>query len=86
LRVIRMLSRAGYSIMAILRMLLHLDQGTSDDLRKTLDTPTPEELEEGGGDVYSAADRWLTTLEGWERRTQALIGLLESMIARERYS
>jgi DNA-binding transcriptional MerR regulator len=86
LRVIRMLSRAGYSIMAILRMLLHLDQGTSDDLRQTLDTPTPEELEEGGGDVYSAADRWLTTLEEWERRTHALIGLLESMIAREYYA
>ena len=86
LRVIRMLSRAGYSIMAILRMLLYLDQGASDDLRKALDTPTPDELEEGGGDVYSAADRWLTTLEGWERRTHALIGLLESMIARERYS
>jgi DNA-binding transcriptional MerR regulator len=84
LRVIRMLGRAGYSTMAILRMLLCLDQGKATDLRKVLDTPSAEELEDAGGDVYSAADRWLTTLEGWEQRTHAMIGLLESMIARER--
>lgn len=78
LRVIRMLGRAGYSTMAILRMLLHLDQGRSEDLRKVLDTPDPEE------DVYSASDHWLTTLEGWEARTHGIIELLEGMINRDR--
>jgi DNA-binding transcriptional MerR regulator len=80
LRVIRMLVQAGYSMMAIQRMLRHLDQGESEDLRKVLDTPSPEELEDAGGDVYSAADHWLTTLDAWEQRTQAIIELLESMM------
>lgn len=77
LRVIRMLGQVGYSLMAILRMLLQLDAGTSEDLRKVLDTPGPDE------DVYSAADHWLSTLEGWEARTQAIIDLLESMIRKQ---
>jgi DNA-binding transcriptional MerR regulator len=55
LRVIRVLRRAGYSTMAILRMLLRLDQGQKGDPRQILDTPRPDE------DVYSAADRWLST-------------------------
>jgi hypothetical protein len=79
------LGRAGYSTMAILRMLLHLDQGESEDLRQVLDTPSVEELEDAGGDVYSAADRWLTTLDAWEQRTHTMIELLESMMAAEGY-
>lgn len=74
LRVIRMLRHAGYSMMAILRMLLQLDRGEADDLRKALDTPSPDE------DVYSAADQWLTTLTDWEQRTNEMIALLEAMI------
>ena len=49
LRVIRMLRQAGYSMMAILRMILQLDRGQTSDLRRALDTPAPDE------DVYSAA-------------------------------
>jgi excisionase family DNA binding protein len=74
LRVIRMLRQAGYSMMAVLRMLLQLDAGRSENLRAALDTPREDE------DVYSAADRWLTTLENWEGRTTEMIALLESMI------
>ncbi len=74
MRVIRMLSRAGYSSMAILRMLVHLDRGQPGDLRQVLDTPRPDE------DVYSAADRWLSTLSDQEQRAHALIDLLEEMI------
>ncbi len=74
LRVIRMLRQAGYSMMAILRMLLQLDHGQREDLRSVLDTPRPDE------DVYTAADRWLTTLDGWEQRTQAIIVILDSML------
>jgi DNA-binding transcriptional MerR regulator len=77
LRVIRMLLRAGYSTMAILRMLLRLDLGQKADLRQVLDTPRPDE------DVYSAADRWLSTLGDFEQRAVDVIALLESMIEKQ---
>jgi DNA-binding transcriptional MerR regulator len=76
LRVIRMLRRAGYSTLAILRMLLHLDQGRGGDLRQVLDTPHPDQ------DVYSAADYWLTTLAAQEKRALDVIAQLETMIAK----
>ena len=74
LRVIRMLRSAGYSTMAILRMLLHLQAGQPIDLRQVLDTPRPDE------DVYSAADRWLSTLSEQEARSLQIIAHLEEMI------
>jgi DNA-binding transcriptional MerR regulator len=77
LRVIRTLSRAGYSQMAILRMLLQLDRGQTAGLRRSLDTPTP------GEDVYVAADRWLSTLAGQEQVAGRLRDLVEA-IRRER--
>ena len=96
LRVIRMLNRAGYSQMAILRMMLTLDQaqvsplrragklrpeGTlraEGTLRKVLDTPRPDE------DVYSAADRWLSTLGEQEQRAQAILSQLEGMLQKQK--
>ena len=77
LRVIRMLRGAGYSLMAILRMLTQLDRGESSGLREALDTPRPDE------DVYTAADHWLTTLADQEIVARKLIELLEARIARE---
>jgi DNA-binding transcriptional MerR regulator len=74
LRVIRMLSRAGYSTGAILRMLIQLDRGETTDLRRALDTPRPDE------DVYMASDQWLTTLTEHEKRARQIIALLEEMI------
>ena len=50
LRIIRMLSKAGYSHMAILRMFIELDKGNTRDLKKTLDTPRADE------DIFTAAD------------------------------
>ncbi len=76
-RVIRMLRLAGYSTMAILRMLIQFDQGHRQNLRQTLDTPRPDE------DVYSAADRWLSTLAAGEQRGLKVIAQLETMIARQ---
>jgi DNA-binding transcriptional MerR regulator len=72
LRVIRMLLRAGYSMMAVLRMLLQIDRGA--DPRQALDTPHPDE------DVHTAADRWLSSLAEQERRAQSIIAQLEKMI------
>ncbi len=77
LRVIRMLRNTGYSPMAILRMLVQLDGEGSDDLRASLDTPSPDE------DVYSAADRWITTLAGQEELALKLIDLIEERIRTE---
>ncbi len=74
LRVLRMLSRAGYSQMAILRMLLQLDRGVTTNLRHSLDTPAP------GEDVYTAADRWLSTLAEQEQAALKLIALVEEII------
>lgn len=74
LRVIRMLSRAGYSQMAMLRMLLRLDRGVTTDLRHALDTPAPDE------DVYTASDRWLSMLADQEQVALRLIAFLEDVI------
>jgi DNA-binding transcriptional MerR regulator len=78
LRVIRMLARAGYSQMAILRMVLHLDERQGGDLRQVLDTPRPDE------DIYTAADRWLSALAEQEQRAMDMIAQLEGMIDEQR--
>ena len=78
LRVIRLLGRAGYSQMAILRMMLHLQEQGSGNLRQVLDTPRPDE------DVYSAADRWLSFLAEQEERALDLIAQVEAMIRKHR--
>lgn len=75
LRVIRMLLRAGYSTMAVLRMLLQFDQGRCTGLREVLDTPRPDE------DILYASDRWLSTLAGQEQRAWLMINQLEAMLA-----
>ncbi|HLO29652.1 MAG TPA: MerR family transcriptional regulator [Anaerolineales bacterium] len=77
LRVIRMLSRAGYSLSAILRMLIQLDRGEKTDLRQALDTPRPDE------DVYTASDRWISTLSEHEQRAHTIIALVEEMIQKQ---
>jgi DNA-binding transcriptional MerR regulator len=76
LRVVRMLRRAGYSTMAILRMLLRLDKGQTEGLRQVLDTPRPDE------DAIYAADRWLSTLAANQARATDIIAQLEAMIAK----
>ena len=74
MRIIRMLSRAGYSHMAMLRMFIELDKGNTRDLKRTLDTPRPDE------DIFSAADQWLTTLHGQEELAERVIRLIEEKI------
>jgi DNA-binding transcriptional MerR regulator len=76
LRIIRMLSKAGYSHMSILRMFIELDKGNTRDLKKTLDTPRPDEE-----DIFTAADRWLTTLQEQKKLAQQVIQLIEKTIA-----
>lgn len=71
LRIIRMLTRAGYSHMAILRMFIELDGGNKQELKKALDTPRPDE------DIFTAADHWLTTLHGQEKLARQVIQLIK---------
>jgi DNA-binding transcriptional MerR regulator len=73
LRVIRMLLRAGYSTMAILRAMRQLDSGSVRKLRRVLDTPHPEE------DVLTAADHWLSTLTEQEDRAKKILRQLIKM-------
>ena len=76
LRVIRALLRAGYSTMAVLRMLIAFDRGQKDGLREVLDTPREDE------DVYMAFDQWLSALDGHEARARQMISMLEARIER----
>lgn len=76
LRIIRLLSRVGYSQMAILRMMLRLDRGETSGLRHALDTPRPDE------DVYTAADHWLSTLATQEEVARRLLSVVEEIVAR----
>jgi DNA-binding transcriptional MerR regulator len=73
LRVIRMLMRAGYSTMAVLRAMRALDSGAVKKLRRVLDTPRPEE------DVLWAADHWLSTLAEQEERARKILKQLRRM-------
>ena len=61
--------------MAILRMFLELDAGRTRDLKQVLDTPREDE------DIFSAADRWLTTLHEQEKCALNVISLIEQIIA-----
>jgi DNA-binding transcriptional MerR regulator len=74
LQIIRMLSRAGYSHMAILRMFMELDSGKKHGLKKILDTPREDE------DIFTAADHWLTTLQGQEKTAKRVIYLIRKYL------
>jgi hypothetical protein len=72
----RRLGKAGYSMMSMLRMFLQLDRGETRDLRRALDTPRPDE------DLYTAADRWLSTLVEQETCSQQAAALIDEILAR----
>jgi len=76
LRVIRALCQARYSQMAILRMLLRLDEGQTQSLRQVLDTPREDE------DIYYITDQLLTALRDLESRSQELINLIGEILGK----
>jgi DNA-binding transcriptional MerR regulator len=76
LRVIRMLLRAGYSMMAVLRMISQLDKGEIGSLRQALDTPLPED------DVFMVNDHWLSALEGFQELASQVVTLVEEMLSK----
>lgn len=74
LRIIRLLSHAGYSMMAMLRMFIQLDRGDTRNLRQALDTPNPDE------DVYMAADQWLTILYLQKEHSIKILKFIEELL------
>jgi DNA-binding transcriptional MerR regulator len=72
LRVIAMLRDAGYSLMAILRMLRAYDRGELVDARRALDTPRVSE------DLVYATDVWLTTLGRAEEQAGRVLAFCRS--------
>jgi DNA-binding transcriptional MerR regulator len=75
LRVIHMLIQSGYSLMAILQMLLQFDAGKTDNLRDALHIPqAPDET------IPIIADRWLTGLLELEERARATIRQIGKLI------
>jgi DNA-binding transcriptional MerR regulator len=79
LQIIRMLSHAGYSHMAILRMFIELDGGKTRGLKKILDTPREDE------DIFTAADHWLTTLHAQEKLSKNVIKMILGIINTRQY-
>jgi DNA-binding transcriptional MerR regulator len=73
LRIIRMLSHAGYSHMAILRMFIELDGGKTRGLKKVLNTPREDE------DIFTAADHLLSTLYCQKKLAKWVIQLIEEV-------
>lgn len=69
LKIIRILRSAHYSMMAILRMLNHLDQGDVN-IRESIDTPGDEE------DIVCAADRYITALSMAEQDALEMLRML----------
>ena len=76
LKIIRTLRKANYSMMAIFRMLKHIDMGNIDNLREVIDTPNPQE------DIVSAADRWISTLAETQGDVLELIEKLKEIIGK----
>ena len=74
LRVIRTLLRARYSAMSILRMMTHLDRGGGELPSMVIDAPR------GAETVYSATDRWLSSLREAGVRTERLLSAIRELM------
>jgi DNA-binding transcriptional MerR regulator len=74
LKIIRVLRQSGYSIMSILRMLSALDNHSSKNVRKLLDTPSKNE------DVIFATDKWMSKLKELYCTTQQVNDQLNMLI------
>lgn len=70
LKVIRTLLRARYSAMSILRMMTHLDRGGREVPSNVIDAPRGDET------VYSATDRWRSSLREAGVRAERLLSAI----------
>ncbi len=76
LKVISALRKAGYSIVSIRRMLLKLENDAGADIRRLIDTPSPDEAE----DLVYATDRWLSKVKSLERLSPEIVNHVKYMI------
>ena len=74
LRVIRTLLRARYSAMSVLRMMTHLDRGGQELPSMVIDAPRGDET------VYSATDRWLSSLRDAGVRAEQLLSAISGLM------
>ena len=74
LRVIRTLLRARYSAMSILRMMTHLDRGGREVPSVVIDAPRGDET------VYSATDRWRSSLREAGVRAERLLSAIRRLM------
>jgi DNA-binding transcriptional MerR regulator len=74
LRVIRMLVRCGFSLMAILQMFQQFDSGNTSNLRAALHIPDAD------ANIFAITDRWLAALLEQEQRTRQIIAQIGRMI------
>lgn len=81
LRVIRLLVKRGFSLIAILRMLRQFDQGNIQHLREALHVPRGENVDEANRSISAIADRWLANLLELELRAQQIIEQIDRLIA-----
>lgn len=77
IRVIRSLLQAGYSLMAILRMLQAYDAGQSKNLSQKLELPLEDSANEH---IEVIADHWLSSLIELENRAQSIIKQIRLLI------
>lgn len=80
LRVIRVLVKCGFSLIAILRMLQQFDQGHTQNLRAALHVPRGEKVDEMNKSISAVFDRWLTNLLELEQRAQRIIQQIGRLI------
>ncbi len=80
LRVIRMLVKCGFSLIAILRMLQQFDQGNTCHLREALHIPRGENVDDANKSISAIADRWLMNLQDLELRARHIIEQIELLI------
>lgn len=81
IRVIRSLLQAGYSLMAILRMLQAYDAGQSENLGQKLELPLEDSANEN---IEVIADHWLTSLLELEERAKTIIKQISHLLALSR--
>jgi DNA-binding transcriptional MerR regulator len=81
IRVIRSLLQAGYSLMAILRMLQAYDAGQSENLGQKLELPLEDSANEN---IEVIADHWLSSLLELEERAKAIIKQISHLLALSR--
>jgi DNA-binding transcriptional MerR regulator len=70
LRIVRMLSGTGYSLLAIMRIMQAVDRGDLSHLSEILDHPvSPDE-------ILSTGDRWIATLEELKQNAHQVLDLV----------